>query len=108
MSKAKPKKKSPSKKKSSPSKKTKKGEKSKRPRGLSKGSISVGLVHIPVYLESAKPDERLQSRLIDKRDQSAVGYKQINTVTGKEIARNVIVSGYAFKTNEFVLMSDAD
>ncbi len=55
-------------------------------RGLWKGAIAFGLVNIPVVLESAQQEEKIHFRLIDKRDHSPVGYKQINKSTGKEVS----------------------
>src|SRR5688500_3914165 len=77
-------------------------------RGVWKGSISFGLVNIPVYLESAQQSEKLSFHLIDKRDHSRIGYRQINKSTQKEIDRSNIVKGYEYEKGEYVLLSEAD
>jgi DNA end-binding protein Ku len=77
-------------------------------RGLWKGSISFGLVNIPVILETAQQEHKLHFNLIDKRDNSRVGYKQINKSTGKEIDSRNIVKGYEYEKGEYVLLTDAD
>lgn len=79
-----------------------------RRRGLWKGSISFGLVNIPVYLESAQQDEKIHFRLLDKHDNSPFGYKKINKSTGKEVSASSIVKGYEYEKNQFVFMSEAD
>ncbi len=79
-----------------------------RRRGLWKGSIAFGLVNIPIILESAKQEDKIHFRMLDKRDNSPVGYRQINKNTQEEINRSDIIKGYEYKKGEYVLMSDAD
>lgn len=88
--------------------KTKAKGKYPRRRGLWKGAISFGLVNIPIYLESANEEAKLHFHLIDKRDHSPVGYKQINKKTGKPITRAQMVKGYEYKKGQYVLLTDAD
>jgi DNA end-binding protein Ku len=55
-------------------------------RGLWKGAISFGLVHVPVELHSAKSrSTELDMTMLDKRDLAPVGYKRVNKSTGKEV-----------------------
>jgi len=77
-------------------------------RGLWRGSVSFGLVNIPVYLESAQQEKKLHFRLIDKRDNAPIGYRQFNKLTGEEVSRNSIVKAYEYKKGQYVLMSEAD
>lgn len=77
-------------------------------RGMWKGSISFGLVNIPISLASAQEAEKIHFRLLDKKDKSPVGYKNINKRTGQEIQRSEIVKGYEAEKGEFVIMTDAD
>lgn len=77
-------------------------------RGVWKGYLSFGLVNIPVILETAQQDEKIHFRMIDKRDNSPVGYQQINKKTGKVIDRSQITKGYEYKKGKYVLFSDAD
>jgi len=77
-------------------------------RGLWKGSISFGLVNIPILLENAQQEEKIHFRMIDKRDNSPVGYRQINKKTQEEITSKNIIKGYEYEKGEYVLMSDAD
>ncbi|HMN67569.1 MAG TPA: Ku protein [Bdellovibrionales bacterium] len=77
-------------------------------RGIWKGSISFGLVNIPVILESAEEDKKIRFRMLDKRDNAPVGYRQINKKTQEEISRKDIVKGYEYEKGEFVLMSESD
>lgn len=84
-------------------------EKSERSfRGLWKGSIAFGLVNIPVQLASSEEKEHIHFRMLDKRDNAPIGYKQYNKLTGKEITRDNIVKGYEYKKGEYAIMTDAD
>jgi DNA end-binding protein Ku len=73
-------------------------------RGLWSGSVSFGLLNIPVVIFSSKEDERISFRMLDKRDTAPVGYKQINKSTGREIDRKNIVKGYEYEKNKFVII----
>lgn len=77
-------------------------------RGLWSGSISFGLLNIPVVIFSSKEEERLSFRMLDKRDTAPVGYKQINKATGREIDKKNIVKGYEYEKNKFVIIEKED
>lgn len=95
------------KRKTSP-KKPKRAQDLPRRRGVWKGAIAFGLVNIPIILESAEQEKRIHFRLIDKRDHSPIGYRQINKATGKEVRRDSIVKGYEYERGQFVLMGEGD
>jgi DNA end-binding protein Ku len=94
----------------SPSKKKNRAKKadSKQPRSLWKGSISFGLVSIPVALYSAEAKEKLSFRLLDRRDFTPVRYRRVNEKSGKDVPWDDIVKGYEYDKSEFVVLSDAD
>jgi DNA end-binding protein Ku len=83
-------------------------------RALWKGAISFGLVHIPVALHTATSDSGLDFDWLDKRSMDPVGYKRINKVTGKEIAKENIVKGIAYEKEDgegqgkYVVLSDEE
>lgn len=77
-------------------------------RGIWTGAISFGLINIPVQIMSAKEQESLHFRMLDSRDNSPIGYKQINKSTGKEVDRKYIVKGYELEPNQFVIMDEED
>lgn len=76
--------------------------------GVWKGTIAFGLVNIPIVLESAEQEKKIHFRLIDKRDHSPIGYKQINKATGKEVRKDSIVKGYEYERGQYVMIGDAD
>lgn len=75
-------------------------------RGIWSGAISFGLLNIPVSVMSAKEDERISFRMLDKRDNSPIGYKQYSKSTGKEIDRKNIIKAYEYEKNQFVAITD--
>jgi DNA end-binding protein Ku len=78
-------------------------------RAIWKGSISFGLVEIPVGLVTAeKSEEEIHFSMLDKRDFSPVGYKRVSKATGREVPWEEIVKGYEYEPDEFVVMTDAD
>ena len=77
-------------------------------RGLWNGAISFGLINIPVEIMSAKDHQKISFRMLDKKDFSPIGYKQINKATGKEVQRKDIVKGYEYSPNQYVVMNDED
>lgn len=77
-------------------------------RPIWKGSISFGLVNIPVSLYSGEQSSDIHFNLLDKRDQAHIRFKQINEVTGKEVVWENIIKGYEIQPDEYVLLDDKD
>lgn len=77
-------------------------------RGIWSGAISFGLLNIPITVMSAKEEERLHFKMMDKRDNAPIGYKQYNKVTGKEIDQKYIEKGYEYGKNKFVYITEED
>jgi len=73
-----------------------------------KGSISFGLVSIPVALQNASRTEELKFRLLRSRDLSPVNYKRVAAVDGKEVPWDQIVKGYEYEKGKFVVLKDED
>ncbi len=77
-------------------------------RSLWKGSISFGLVNIPVSLYPATRREELSFRLLRSSDLSPVNYKRVAQVDGKEVPWEQIVKGYEYEKGKFVVLKDED
>lgn len=77
-------------------------------RPLWKGSISFGLVNIPVDLYPAENRNRFDLTLLDRRDMKPVGFKRYNKVSGKEVAWDQILKGYEYEKNRYVVLTDED
>ena len=78
------------------------------PRAIWKGSISFGLVSIPVGLYAAETRHELQFHLLDRRDTSPVRYKRVSEKSGKEVPWGDIVRGYEYEEGHYVVLSDED
>jgi DNA end-binding protein Ku len=78
-------------------------------RGIWKGSISFGLVEVPVVLQSAiKSSATVRFSQLDKRDMSPVGNRHYNKATGEEVAWEDVVKGYEYEKGRFVVLSDEE
>ncbi len=73
-----------------------------------KGSISFGLVSIPISLFPATQREELKFRLLRKSDLSPINYKRVAETDGKEVPWDQVVKGYEYEKGEFVVVTDED
>lgn len=78
------------------------------PRAIWKGTISFGLVTIPVGLFSAVAANDLAFHLLDGRDLAPVRTKRVNEATGEEVAWEEIVKGYQLEDGRWVTLDDED
>jgi DNA end-binding protein Ku len=77
-------------------------------RAIWKGSISFGLVNIPIALYPATRREELKFRLLRKSDLSPVSYKRVTEKDGKEVPWDQIVKGYEYEKGKYVVLKDED
>src|SRR5688572_23996987 len=78
------------------------------PRPLWKGSISFGLVSIPVELLTAVRDHRPRFRLLHAHDKSPVRYERVCQREGKPVAWEDLVKGYEYEKGRFVVLTKDD
>src|SRR2546425_12342812 len=77
-------------------------------RAIWKGSISFGLVSIPIALYPATQREELKFRLLRASDLSPVNYKRVAEADGKEVPWDEIVKGYEYEKGKFVVLKEED
>jgi len=77
-------------------------------RAIWKGSISFGLVNIPIALYPATRREDLKFRLLRESDHSPVNYKRVAEKDGKEVPWEQIVKGYEYEKGKFVILGEKD
>jgi DNA end-binding protein Ku len=77
-------------------------------RAIWKGSISFGLVNIPIALYPATRKEELKFRLLRARDLSPVNYKRVAEKDGKEVPWDQIVKGYEYEKGKYIVLKDED
>lgn len=73
-----------------------------------KGSISFGLLNIPVTVQKAQEGSDLHFSMIDGKDHSPIKYKKVNGKTGEEVPWDRIVKGYEYEKGEYVIVSKED
>jgi DNA end-binding protein Ku len=77
-------------------------------RAIWKGSISFGLVNIPIALYPATRREEFKFRLLRKSDLSPVNYKRVAEKDGREVPWDQIVKGYEYDKGKYVVLKDED
>jgi DNA end-binding protein Ku len=77
-------------------------------RPIWKGSISFGLVNIPVRLFPATDEETLDIQMLDDRDHTRVRYKRVSEATGKKVPFEHIVKCFELENGEYVVLSDEE
>ena len=79
------------------------------PRAIWKGSISFGLVNIPVGLYSAtRSGNEIKFRMLRKTDLSPIRYKRVAEADEKEVAWEDIVKGFEYEKDQFVVLTPGD
>jgi len=73
-----------------------------------KGSITFGLVNIPVKLYTSTLPKELNFKLLHAEDGGRVRYKRVCEKCGKELTKDEIVRGYEISKDEFVILTDED
>ncbi len=76
-------------------------------RSIWNGSVSFGLVSIPIKLYSGSEDRKLDLDMLDRRDNARIRYKRVNENTGKEVEWKDIVKGFK-KEDAYVVLEKED
>jgi DNA end-binding protein Ku len=76
------------------------------PRAIWSGSISFGLVNIPVKLYSAVSRKTVHFNQLDGRTQSRIKQKRVSAETGEEVPYEEIVKGYELGSGSYVIISE--
>ncbi len=75
-------------------------------RSLWTGSITFGLINIPIKLFSAVEESTLDLDMLDSKDHSNIKFKRVNELTGKEVAYENIVKGYKLGSGYVILEAE--
>jgi DNA end-binding protein Ku len=78
------------------------------PRAIWSGTISFGLVTIPVRMFAAVSEHKLHFHLLHREDGSPIGYEKICKVESKAVPDSEIVKAYEIEKGEFVYVEDED
>jgi len=77
-------------------------------RALWKGSISFGLVNIPIELHTAVRNHRPKFRMLHAKDKSPVKFERVCLRDGHPVAWEDLVKGYEYTKGRFVIMTKED
>jgi DNA end-binding protein Ku len=77
-------------------------------RALWKGSISFGLVNIPIELHTAVREHRPRFRMLHARDKSPVRFERICLRDGQPVAWEDLVKGFEYQKGHFVVLTKED
>lgn len=76
------------------------------PRAIWSGSISFGLVNIPIKLYGAVSRKTVRFNQLDSRTGSRVRLKKVSASDGDEVPAEAIVKGYELASGEYVTVGD--
>jgi len=74
-------------------------------RAIWTGSISFGLVSVPVKVYSAVSQKEVRFHQLHDKDNARLQYKRICSVDGKEVPHEHIVKGYEISPDEYVVIT---
>jgi DNA end-binding protein Ku len=75
-------------------------------RATASGTISFGLVSIPVKVYTATSSKSLHFNMLHDKDRARLKQKYICTTCGEEVARDATVKGYEYTRDQFVILTD--
>jgi DNA end-binding protein Ku len=76
------------------------------PRAIWSGSISFGLVNIPVKLYSAVSRKTVHFNQLDSQTKTRIKQKRVSAETGEEVPYEQIVKGYELAGGSYVVVTD--
>lgn len=77
-------------------------------RSIWEGSISFGLINIPVKLYSATQEKKLSFSFLKRDDLCPIRYARICEKTGEEVPFENLVRGYKQESGKYVILEDED
>ena len=78
------------------------------PRALWTGSITFGLVNVPVRVYSAVHEHKLEFHLVHAKDDGPIGYEKICKLEDKPVENDEIVKAFEYRKGELVHLTDED
>ena len=76
------------------------------PRAIWSGSISFGLINIPVKLFSAVSEKSVRFNQIDTRNGARIRTRKVNAEDGSDVPPDVIAKGYEVSKGRYVLVTE--
>ena len=73
-----------------------------------KGSLSFGLVSIPVEVRPAVQGDHISFRMLHEDDLAPIKYERVSSTTGDPVPWGEIVKGYEYAKGKYVTLTDED
>jgi DNA end-binding protein Ku len=78
------------------------------PRAIWSGTISFGLVSVPVRMFSATESKELRFHFLHRDDLTPIGYDKVRKDTGEHVDADEIVRGFEIEKGRYVPLEDED
>src|SRR3954464_2306180 len=78
------------------------------PRAIWSGSISLGLVNVPVKLHSAVKKKDVHFNQLQESTGARIRYKKVSESSGREVDSDNIVKGFELSKGNYVPVTDED
>jgi DNA end-binding protein Ku len=78
------------------------------PRAIWSGTISFGLVSVPVKMYSATESKELRFHFLHRDDLTPIGYDKVRKDTGEHVDADEIVRGFEIEKGRYVPLEDED
>ncbi|HEY8683892.1 MAG TPA: Ku protein [Rhodanobacter sp.] len=72
------------------------------------GTLSFGLLNIPVSLMSGERKVDLHFRMLDSRDKKPIRYERVNADTGEEVPWKDVVKAFEYDKGSYVVLEESD
>jgi DNA end-binding protein Ku len=72
------------------------------------GTISFGLVSVPVRMFTATSSQELRFHFLDRRDMSPIGYDKVSKTTGESVSPDDVVRGFEVAKGQYVEVTEED
>src|SRR5215210_364269 len=77
-------------------------------RAIWTGTISFGLVSVPVRMYTATESKELKFHFLDRRDMSPIGYEKVSKESGEAVPPDEIIRGFEIEKGRYVPIEDED
>jgi len=72
------------------------------------GTLSFGLLNIPVSLMSGERSTNISFRMLDSRDKKPIRFERVNAETGEEVPWKDIVKAFEYDKGSYVVVEESD
>jgi DNA end-binding protein Ku len=72
------------------------------------GTLSFGLLNIPIKLMPGEKRTDIHFRMLDSRDNAPIRYERVNSETGEEVPWKDVVKAFEYRKGDYVILEDED